>query len=1122
VVAALFILVALQGSVGDAVKPGKTEGVVSGSSLLLETLGLEAHGTPPGSVRAESFFVQVPSAGSWTLEMRSYSFDSYLVLRDGAGKVLAENDDGPVGWHARLAFQADPNSRLQVDAAGIHNGTGPFTLELREGKPEAFDSVALAEARIVDGEALISYQRETQGPWLALATEQTGRMCLEAGKFERAETLARDALELWQGMDNSEKEGEAWVDLGHVLLDRGGFDSARLAFEMGLELYATHRTPGSNDLLSIQGSIAETWISMGRYARAEELLRPALENARFATDANLFLVPGLEDALGRTLQFQGAFFEARPLLESALLAREIFADQNPEPHLLSLNNLGLLEQEMGMLHRARALYEEALSTSLFLLRAKDPLTLQVRNNLATVMRMEGNLDGAEIELEKVYQARRAVLGDSHSGTLETKTNLAAVRMTLGKFEEAREGFESILQILQSDPRVHPKRTLAVQSHRARIFNLLGDPKVAALLQSSLEFAREHLGNHHPMTASARLQFAAHLMAEGELQGASRLARQAAESFDLTFGQGHPYGAVARQFLATSRVLQGDPAAAWGPASQAVEATSDHLVRLYSHMPEPDRVRVRTGFHSSLYLLLSIARLLPDKQPEAFAALLDSRGRIHRTFSDWSPAADNEEEAGDLVRDLVRVQGELSVAVLGKVGRDLVAEKEALASLRQERLRLERALLRARPASSFAETPGLSEIGEALPPESALVVLSVHPVLEDDGWKPARVEAWILVHGASPVLVDLGPAEPIRRLIKDMTDDFRGAEPIEGAARNPRREIHAAVWKPLGEALQGAELIFLSPDSFLGSLPFEVLEDDQGRFLLEEHRFAYLPDPSILARPPKPEPTGESLLSVGGVLYQKEDGVGVQGQKRGASGRATWDFLENTAPESLEVQSFHGLRFPEANQTLLNGSAADEGSVKEAMQGASYLHLATHGWAENLSLRKTKNSLWKVWKMDGNKAAEALLEEKYRAAIALPSLLSFLVLAGANDPVPELGEDGYLTAEEISFLDLGDCRLAVLSACMTSIGQHQAEEGMSGLQRGFLRAGARRVISTLWMVRDLQTQELMTNFYVWMWEYGLSPFDALTLARRELLANQRRDSEVNPRDWGAFIFSGDWR
>ena len=110
-VAALFILVALQDSFGDVVKPGKTEGVVSGSSPLLETLGLEAHGTPPGSVRAESFSVQVPSGGSCTVEMMSYSFDSYLVLRDGAGKVLAENDDGPVGWHARLVFQADSDSR---------------------------------------------------------------------------------------------------------------------------------------------------------------------------------------------------------------------------------------------------------------------------------------------------------------------------------------------------------------------------------------------------------------------------------------------------------------------------------------------------------------------------------------------------------------------------------------------------------------------------------------------------------------------------------------------------------------------------------------------------------------------------------------------------------------------------------------------------------------------------------------------------------------------------------------------------------------------------------------------------------------------------------------------------
>ena len=51
---------------------------------------------------------------------------------------------------------------------------------------------------------------------------------------------------------------------------------------------------------------------------------------------------------------------------------------------------------------------------------------------------------------------------------------------------------------------------------------------------------------------------------------------------------------------------------------------------------------------------------------------------------------------------------------------------------------------------------------------------------------------------------------------------------------------------------------------------------------------------------------------------------------------------------------------------------------------------------------------------------------------------------------------------------------------------------------------------------------MINFYKQMWERGLSPLDALTGARRVLLAQQRKNGNVNPRDWGAFTFSGDWR
>ena len=190
-----------------------------------------------------------------------------------------------------------------------------------------------------------------------------------------------------------------------------------------------------------------------------------------------------------------------------------------------------------------------------------------------------------------------------------------------------------------------------------------------------------------------------------------------------------------------------------------------------------------------------------------------------------------------------------------------------------------------------------------------------------------------------------------------------------------------------------------------------------------------------------------------------------------------------------------------------------------MQRASFLHLATHGHAERISLRKVANPLWK---MDGDDAAEALLEEKQRAAAALPGLLSFLVLAGANDSVLGRPNDGYLTAEVVSFLNLEECRVAVLSACMAAFGQNQADEGMTSLQRGFLRAGARRVISTLWKVEDVETRDLMSSFYSRMWQYNASPLDALTGARRELLNQQRDEGEIDSRTWGAFIFSGDWR
>ncbi len=116
------------------------------------------------------------------------------------------------------------------------------------------------------------------------------------------------------------------------------------------------------------------------------------------------------------------------------------------------------------------------------------------------------------------------------------------------------------------------------------------------------------------------------------------------------------------------------------------------------------------------------------------------------------------------------------------------------------------------------------------------------------------------------------------------------------------------------------------------------------------------------------------------------------------------------------------------------------------------------------------------------------------------------------------QDGFLRLHEIYNLKL-NADLVVLSACQTGLGKQIKGEGLVGLTRGFMYAGAPRVVASLWQVNDLATAELMKRFYRGMLKDGQRPVAALRTAQLEMMKQQRWAS---PYFWAAFVLQGEWR
>jgi CHAT domain-containing protein/Flp pilus assembly protein TadD len=130
-------------------------------------------------------------------------------------------------------------------------------------------------------------------------------------------------------------------------------------------------------------------------------------------------------------------------------------------------------------------------------------------------------------------------------------------------------------------------------------------------------------------------------------------------------------------------------------------------------------------------------------------------------------------------------------------------------------------------------------------------------------------------------------------------------------------------------------------------------------------------------------------------------------------------------------------------------------------------------------------------------------------------LSGVILSLVNEK--GVDEDGFLRLNDIFNLNL-PAELVVLSACETGLGKEMKGEGLVGLTRGFMYAGAKGVVVSLWSVQDAGTSELMKKFYHQMLEKGLTPVAAMRAAQLEMIQSEQWKS---PYYWAAFVVQGEW-
>jgi CHAT domain-containing protein len=299
--------------------------------------------------------------------------------------------------------------------------------------------------------------------------------------------------------------------------------------------------------------------------------------------------------------------------------------------------------------------------------------------------------------------------------------------------------------------------------------------------------------------------------------------------------------------------------------------------------------------------------------------------------------------------------------------------------------------------------------------------------------------------------------------------------------------------PVASGLSGKRIL-VAADVALAQIPFGALpEPGASRPLLEGHEIVAVPSASVLAvlrgaTRARPAPEVEvavladpSFTPGGGTAQKPPEVASLSGDLARSLEDGGLRHLEPLPATRQEAAAIAAHAPPGRVFTALGFEASRATVLGEKVAHARVVHLASH----------------------------ALLDAKRPE-------LSGVVLAMYDESGKP--QDGFLSLADVYRMRL-DAELVVLSACRTGLGKELRGEGLLGLTRGFMNAGAPRVVASLWKVSDRATAALMDRFYRALLEEKLAPAAALRKAQLELRKERRFSS---PFAWAGFELQGEWR
>ena len=1112
---------------------------------------------------------QLPQPGAQALEKVEQSLALWRELGAPEETALALNT-----WGRCLLRLNQPEKAIPLLEQAV-----AISQELKDRFKEAsilnnlanayFNLRQFPKAIEIFNQSLALYRAVQDRRWEGLILHSLGNTYANLNQIDKALEFYEQALAILRAVKDKTAEGQALINIGRMYINRGQSDKAVATTEAAIQVFREAKDQSGE--AQALNNLAIIHSRMGQSEKAIESLERALvifrERKERQQEGNTVITLGtvyggmgqtekaieyfeqgltisrelkdrLREALalinlGLAYKFLNQYEKALEYLEPALpLNRAI---KNPQQEGSNFSYLGSVYAELSQFEKAIESHEQALAIFREVkYRLGEGNTLQ---NLGTVYKFIGREDKAIEYYEQalaIFRETKYRVGEG--GVLG---NMGNAYERLGRYQEAAQAQEQSLAIF---------RELKYRLGEGTASLDLGGVKAAqnqvekalALYEPALAIFREVKEQNFEATALLRI---------GEAQQRLGQTTAAAAAFTESVAVLRAIGNRSSQVRVLTSFARLELAR--GNLTQAQTLIEDGLRVAESLRADLVSTESRTAFLAaaqSAYqlhteVLMRQHKTAPTKGWNALALEASERQRARSLLDLLTESRTDVRQGVDAA--LITRERTLAKQLNDKAQRLAQATKaEQITALKQEISQLETELERAQ-----AEIRKASPQFAALTQPQPLTLKEIQQLLDADtllleyalGAEHSYVWAVTKDSLTSYELPNAEVIEQSARQVYELLTARAFAKRGETIAQR-RQRIAEANTKLPAAAQELSQLILAPVAAQLGNKRLVIVADGALQYV----PFGALPEPvvggqwSVVGKKQKHPPvTSHQPLIVKHEIISLPSASALAIQRREIAGRTL-------APKTLAVIA--DPVFDRADARLTNAGTANNDSPRTRSfdDERSIVHLAeqvadstnaatrklviprlpfTNQEASRLLALAPKDATFGATGFQANRAmvlSPTLSQYRYVHFAThgvldseRPGLSSLLLSMVDEQGKPQ---DGFLRANDIYNLKL-PAELVVLSACQTGLGKEIKGEGLVGLTRGFMYAGAARVVVSLWNVNDQATAELMTKFYQKMLKQGERPAAALRAAQVEMWKQKPWSA---PFYWAAFTLQGEWK